>query len=210
MVGRRRDHIVSLPNAWPSCPASHVAAVVSGDLARYTSRHEGMPFYFFRSNVINSSSGGSTLMFTSKAIRKPSCPLRARLSFPYRHYKLPQHPEPAKYQRAAIPETRRLSQSRRSTQLPLRAAQRRFSAPSIPPVPPRVTRRPNGPSRSLPRQRSETTHTVRSSNLCTALPHAIRIVTSPSAITSPVNARRLPMKTISINFKPSWRRRRRR
>ncbi len=31
----------------PSYSASHVLAAVSGDLARYTSRHEGMPFYFF-------------------------------------------------------------------------------------------------------------------------------------------------------------------
>ncbi|PBK83011.1 hypothetical protein ARMGADRAFT_1089752 [Armillaria gallica] len=64
-VGRRSDHIVSLSNKRPSFPASHVLAAVSGDLTRYTSRHEGMPFYFFRSNVTNSSSsGGSASTFT--------------------------------------------------------------------------------------------------------------------------------------------------
>ncbi len=41
-------------------------------------------------------------------------------------------------------------------------------------------------------------------------PSRDRMVTSPSAITSPVNAGGPPMKTTSINFKPSWRRRRRR
>ncbi len=44
------------------------------------------------------SSGGSTSTFASKAIRKPSCQLRARLPFPYRHYRSPKvHPEPHRY-----------------------------------------------------------------------------------------------------------------
>ncbi len=46
-----------------------------------------MSFYFLRSNVINSSSSHDSI-FTSKETGKPSCPLRARLLFPYRHYRL--------------------------------------------------------------------------------------------------------------------------
>ncbi len=103
----------------------------------------------------------------------------------------------AKYQRAGIPETRRLlqsvlqPQSRRSAQLPLRAAQQ-YSAPSFPLSASshnphyRVTRRTqcsNGPRRrchrSLPRQKPETStsiNDIRSSNICIALSHAIPAV----------------------------------
>ncbi|KAK0430035.1 hypothetical protein EV421DRAFT_354638 [Armillaria borealis] len=56
--------------------------------------------------INSSSSGGST--FTSKVIGKPSCPLRARLPYPYRHYKLPQHERHLQRYR---PQSRRISTS---------------------------------------------------------------------------------------------------
>ncbi len=207
---------MSLSNMRPSYSASHVLPAVSGDLARYTSRLEGMPFYFFCSSVINSSSSsGSTSTFTSKAIMKRSCPLRARLPF---RIDTTNYPYTSDIQNpTGIDLSHQIPASRHPRDTPIIAVSSERTTPSL--CSPATMFRSFHSSSASPHYRV-TRRTQSQTYLAKDLPSvppisapsslSSRMVTLPSVITPPVNAGGLPMKTISTNFKPSWRRRRRR